>query len=113
VITQSHIRYPAAPDDSALLVLSYEYMVGVTHYSSNRLDLFHMEERTTQDEMEAITRRYPKGQSVQVHFDPAKPATGVLEPGNLLAAHRTRNLGFFLIAFGLVVLAVSHWFGPR
>jgi hypothetical protein len=112
VITQSHIRYPAAPDDTALLVLAFEYTVGVTHYSSNRLDLFHMEERSTQEEMEALTRRYPKEQSVQVYFDPAKPTTGVLEPGNLVAAHRVRNLGLVLIAIGLIAFAVDHWFGP-
>jgi len=113
VITQSHIRYPADPGDTALLVLSFEYLVGATHYSSNRLDLFRMEERTTQDEMEAITRRYPKGQLVQVHFDPAKPTTGVLEPDNLVAAHRVCNLGLVLISFGIVVFTLSHWFGPR
>jgi hypothetical protein len=113
VITQSHIHHPAGPDDAALLVLSFEYTIGATHYSSNSIDLFRIEERATQDEMEAITRRYRKGQSVQVYFDPAKPTKALLEPGNLLAAHRVRNLGLFLTTFGIVVFTVIHWFSPR
>jgi hypothetical protein len=73
--------------------VSYAYTVAGAQYrnDSTSLDVFSSER--------AQVAQYPTGTRVTVHYDPADPATSILEPGG----HR----GLVGILGGLFVIA--HW----
>jgi hypothetical protein len=84
-------------------VIRYEYAVGQTVYTGNRLSFGNM--GASEAWAEKIVAKYPSGSDVQVHYDPGEPTNALLE---VRAATATLLLciGTAFLVVGVVVAGV-------
>ena len=80
--------------------LRYSYVVGADTFHGGRLNWEEPDDRS-RAELERRLRRFPVGDSIDVHYDPAHPASAVLETGG-----NNSGLLFWLGVFFLLAGAV-------
>ena len=85
----------------------YRYTVGAQEYEGNRLRFGWLTFNST-SAAQGILAAYPVGRQLPVRFDPANPATSVLE---VAAANKNAMVGIVFggitLAFGLIMLVIS------
>ena len=92
--------------------IRFVYRVGDTNYSSETWKPGGDVSFGAAKRAELIVARYPAGQSVTVHYDPAHPDTAVLEPTNREGAAMPLVFGFALSLAGTLMLWAfthGHW----
>lgn len=102
-VTESRIKRSYSKDSSDQLIIRYQYQVkGKTHYS-DRIHfgdfsmLFGMSKRS-------VVKRYPKGKSVDVYYNPDNPKQAVLEQDLKLSAYIGIVVGMFCCGFAFLGL---------
>ena len=81
----------------------YDYSVNGTKYSSHKVS-FGEYSSSSPGHARRIVNRYPKGKTVEVHYNPEKPQVAVLEPGVSWSSYMPLGIGVvFAIAGGVVV----------
>lgn len=93
--TKTSITYRAA--------VTYGYSVEGVDHVGDRIVIGAVSSND-QERAEEISRRYPEGGEVEVHYDPADPATSVLEPGVHGGAYLLPGIGTFFFLFGGVII---------
>ena len=83
--------------------VSYEYSVGGTRYSSDKVSFGEYGD-SDPEHARGIVGRYPAGKTVQVYYNPEKPDVAVLEPGASWSSYVPLGVG---ILFALAGVAVS------
>lgn len=116
LITHSGITKEQQENDSILYTadVRYRYTVGGTQYNGSKL---RFDSWTTSD-MERATKeaaRYPAQSNIAVHYDPANPATSVLEPdmGSATSVMLTAGIGLVATALILGVIAATMFLPAR
>jgi hypothetical protein len=89
-------------------VVTYDYTVGGTPYTSDRL-AFGAANSGGPAEPRKVAGRYPAGSKVTVHYSPGDPSLAVLEPGLHKDAFVLPLIGGFFFLFG----CVFAWWMPR
>lgn len=84
----------------------YDYSVDGTEYSSDKIS-FGDYSSSSPSHARRIVNRYPKGKTVEVYYNPAKPQVAVLEPGASWSSYMPLGLGVFFATAGGAVLAGS------
>ncbi len=108
VIVESRVtRARPQVDGSDVLSFLYRYEVAGVHYSGRAIDLFELESRITVEEMENLAEAYPVGRRVDVHYDADNPSRSAIQPSDLTAFKRVRNLGVVLASVGISLLLVA------
>lgn len=111
VIVESRVsRARSQVDESDVLYFLYRYEVGGVPYSGRAIDLFELESRITVEEMTSLAQTYPVGRRVDVCYDADNPSRSTLDPSDLTAFKRLRNLGVFLALVGILFLLVAGSF---
>jgi len=107
VITRSEIKIHADSEGTSYTpVIEYAYTVQGRDYCSNSL-WAGPRLSASQNFAAKITARYPLGQTVTVTYNPAQPASAVLEPGiSKFAFIYVGGGGFFILA-AVVLLLLS------
>ena len=105
--TQSQSR---AGDDRRVYrgAVRYRYRVDGTDYEGDRVSLGEYATENRAD-AEAVTRRYPLGRRVPVHYRPGAPDASLLEPGS-------GGLPWFYAAVGSMFLVAGlllAWAAPK
>jgi Protein of unknown function (DUF3592) len=108
VIVESRVtRAGPHVDEFDFLSFLYRYEVGGVPYSGRTIDLFELESRITAEEMANLAEAYPVGRKVDVHYDADNPSRSAIQPSNLTAFKRVRNLGVVLASLGISLLLVA------
>ena len=94
-------RYP--------LDIRYEYSIGNKAYSCGEISfsspgIFDRNFVDSKNKAEQLTRRYPKGREVEVHYKPDNPAMAVLEPGLGYENYIWCSIALFIVATATVLL---------
>jgi hypothetical protein len=85
--------------------LRYAYRVGGRDLAGTAISIGWTEIHGTREGAEAVIARYPEGSSVDVHYDPADPASAVLEAGTVSASWAPLLLALVFGAAGAGMLA--------
>jgi hypothetical protein len=80
------------------LQIKYQYQVGATTYTGNTFSYDGSE--TLSSNASQVALAFPTGQRLQIHYDPANPATSVIFAGT----QGVMPLAF--LAFGLILIAI-------
>jgi hypothetical protein len=86
--------------------IAYSYEVSGKSYTGQRVRAGSVYVRTPKA-AEAIREPYPVGRSVEVAYDPARPESSMLEPGNTAGTGTMRFLSIFFVVFGIVVAVIG------
>ena len=78
----------------------YEYFVGDTGYSSDRVTLSRTSS-SNPDDARRVTERYPAGSEVRVYYNPSDPSRALLEPAET-DLHIPIIVGFIFLAAALL-----------
>ena len=92
------------------LDIRYVYKVNSQTYRNNRV--YFVQDGTGAEWLASKVKRYPKGSTAPVHYNPLSPAQSVLEPGsNLKYALITSafTLFFFVLGIGALRCFLSDW----
>ncbi len=81
----------------------YDYAVAGHSYVGHRV-WWTLGRSTADPDLQELAEKYPPGRDVTVYYDPAHPATAVLEPSSLRNAAMST---LFMVAFGIVFLAIG------
>lgn len=100
VVTRSEV---VRGDDSYSAALAYSYTVDGVAYEGTSIASGPEITSSTEDHARRRVDRYPVGSAVTVYYDPAAPATAVLEPGLL-------KRSFVPLVFGLFFATFGGWF---
>ena len=88
-------------------VIKYDYEVSGAFHSGDRVDGGSRDVWSLEDAME-IARRYPEGEEVQVHYDPANPRMAFLEVGVKGGNWLALAAGLLMTGGGLISV-ISLW----
>ena len=91
-IVESRVEMQGVADDSTVARIVYSYEVNGTPFKGNRLG------GTGMQTPHMLVKKYPVGAAVHVFFDPADPASAVLERG---------TEGTMVLAFGVINVAAA------
>gem|GEM_PF-1911918 len=94
------------PSDPSFTI-RYRYRVEGNEYEGNQVTAGHFRTEGADREW---ARRYPKGKSVRVYYNPTHPSEAVLEPQLLASGHRRTPWLFSLFGLGFCVLG---WWDQR
>jgi hypothetical protein len=86
--------------------IKYDYAVGGHRYVGHRV-WWTVGRSTADPDLQELAEKYPPGREVTVYYDPAHPATAVLEPSSLRNAAMSTLFTVAFGAFGIVFLAVG------
>ncbi|MCA9918240.1 MAG: DUF3592 domain-containing protein [Anaerolineales bacterium] len=78
--------------------VTFRYAVDDVVYTSDTVS-FGQYGSSNRGHAEEIVTKYPAGNGVTVHYDPADPGTAVLEPG-------VTGSSYFMLAFGAVFICI-------
>jgi len=92
-IVESRVEMQGVADDSTVARIVYSYEVNGTPFKGSRLG------GTGMQTPHMLVEKYPVGATVQVFFDPADPASAVLE--------RSTGQGTVVLAFGVIIVAAA------
>jgi hypothetical protein len=93
-IVESRVEMQGFGDDSTVKAcIAYSYEVNGTPFKGSRLG------GTGMQTPHMLVKKYPVGATVQVFFDPADPASAVLE--------RSTGQGTAVLAFGVIIVAAA------
>ncbi len=98
------VRVGVAQPRDPSFTIRYRYRVEGTEYEGTQVTAGHFRTEGADREW---ARRYPKGKTVRVYYDPAHPAEAVLEPQPLGSGHRRTPL--VLAVFGLGLCGLGWW----
>ena len=79
-------------------VIKYIYTVNDHHYSGNRVSIIN---HSLGKDINALIKKYPVGKSVDVIYNPDRPAYSALEIGRLEDIYLPYALGAILLIFGI------------
>ncbi len=82
-------------------VVKYTYTVNELEYRGDTI-AFGMGSYGNKNEASAVSRKYPSGSTVTVYYNPASPATSVLQPGNMVPGLLICAGGLFILALGII-----------
>jgi hypothetical protein len=107
LVTESELLSAHEPHDLTTPMytasITYTYTVGSRGYAASRVTFAdHSSSRPAG--MAAVVARYPLGSSVSVHYDPAEPASAVLETPTPLPVYGPLLLGLLAALSGGVAL---------
>jgi len=80
--------------------VEYAYTVGALALRGNQIKLA-MTASGTQDYAAGVVKKYPQGSAVEVHYDPANPATAALE--------NPTGATWLVAAVAAAAFAISIW----
>lgn len=89
-----------------------EYTVAGTIYNCNTVS-FGQYGSSNRNHARQIVNRYPVGKTVDVHYDPEKPASAVLEPGVSLISYLALGAGIMVGLAGAMLLIKTIVSGKR
>ena len=96
--------------------VTFEYTVADRRYEASRINFSSDTSYNTNDDAQAVTNRYPVGQTIPVYYDPTEPDTAVLEPGATAGSYLLLGIGGFFILLSLIIgpiIALSSLAGGR
>lgn len=88
--------------------VAYEYTVNDVSYTGDKV-AFSEVNTSKPDSAQKIVDRYPVGQQVEVHYDPADPGKAVLETEVGIGVWIQLGGGIFFVLIGLSAGAVVVW----
>ena len=88
------------PHDAWTVDVKYTYSVEGKTYEGTAIHLGSFRSYSTEAEARAVQAAYPEGATTTVSYDPAAPASAVLEPGSSAA---TSSLELSALLLGLVL----------
>jgi hypothetical protein len=104
VVSSEVTRYRDGDDILYRADVAYEYVVNETNYTGDKIALSEMNVNTSRPESaQKIADRYPVGQQVEVHYDPADPGKAVLETGVKIGVWMQLGGGILFVLIGLGV----------
>jgi hypothetical protein len=88
--------------------VTYEYTVAGTIYNCDRVS-FGEYASSNRNHARQIVNRYPVGKTVEVHYDPNRPESAVLEPGTSFSSYVALGMGivFSLVGATMLIAAVA------
>lgn len=111
-ITASSIRTDHDDDGTTYHAeVRFAYVVDDQRYNEDTVS-FGQYGSSNRSHAEEIVSRYPTGQAVTVYYDPADPATAVLEPGVTWSSYMILGMGL-LFAIIAVFLLLGTLLGIR
>lgn len=87
--------------------IGYDYRVGGEAFTGHRVWFGDDYRSSPGDEFRDAVDRYPLGSRVTVHYDPARPAQSVLEPGLTWSGSAAYFVGLGLVAVGSLLLIAA------
>jgi hypothetical protein len=110
VVSSEVTRYRDGDDILYRADVAYEYVVNETNYTGDKIALSEMNVNKSRPESaQKIADRYPVGQQVEVHYDPADPGKAVLETGVKIGVWGLLGVGAFFLLLGLSATLVVVW----
>lgn len=110
-ITSSSVSHSTDSEgaDSYTPSVGYRYVVNDQQYTGSRIK-FGETSYNKESEADAVVARYPAGTTVPIYYNPADPATAVLEPGVTSGSYVFLAVGACFIVLSLVltpIMAIS------
>ena len=103
-IISSNVRVDTDDDGTSYYGdVTFRYVVNDVVYTSDNVS-FGQYGSSDRDLAESIVSRYPAGNGVTVHYDPAAPETAVLEPGVTWSSYLMLVFGAIFVCIALIVL---------
>ena len=84
--------------------ITYDYALDGRSFEGDRVWFGDDYSASDASAFRAAVDRYPVGQAVQVHYDPAEPAESVLEPGPTWSGSALYLIGLGLMTLGGIIL---------
>jgi len=84
--------------------ITYDYALDGRTFEGDRVWFGDDYSASDTSAFRAAVDRYPVGQAVQVHYDPAEPAESVLEPGPTWSGSALYLIGLGLMTLGGIIL---------
>jgi hypothetical protein len=86
--------------------VTYEYAVDGTEYNCSTVS-FGQYGSSSRNHALQIVNRYPVGKTIEVHYDPDRPESAVLEPGVSFSSYLGLGLGGVFAVVGAVLLIAA------
>lgn len=103
-ILSSNVRVDNDDDGTSYFGdVTFQYFVDDIPYTSDNVS-FGQYGSSDRDHAASIVARYPAGEGVTVHYDPADPETAVLEPGVTWSSYFLLAMGGVFTCIPLIVL---------
>lgn len=102
-ILESSLEEKWDPESSSLIPhLSYEYMVDGKRYTSSQISLAQ-QSLDKGDWAEKVIKRFPKGTSVDVHYNPLDPWEAAIYVNVTPVSYAQPIMGFFMVIAAVVI----------
>ena len=106
-ILSSNVRIDNDDDGTAYFGdVTFRYVVDDVVYTSDTVS-FGQYGSSNRSHAEGIVTRYPTGNGVTVHYDPADPETAVLEPGVTWSSYFMLAMGVVFTCIPLIILPLT------